>query len=1267
MPIPTNQKLVPVAISTRDFLLSKNLILSDTIEKYGSVSWANGINKPATIGLETDYIKPSLDIVDGALSDRSFQLNKNRFTNDSSTKNDLISVSSPNSQYYDSTTNKPYALTENDISLKSSEIRDRTINSNSYRSFDDNVKYSVSDNKLAYSTTSNEDYLTKYGKNTKGKFENAGNIIGGLATGRSSGFSPDGVVPNYDIKSSLSGRILGAAGIIDDTPLGKAGVTGLAFAMMNNAIYNVQQETLGNINTSITNLMSNGLGSVIVPNNDITVPSSGLGKATDILQKITGFEVPRSFLPDSYSFFTFDDKSLIPRLDFKSLGQSYFDDFGNNQVLVDNTGKGAQIALFRNLNASLMNGANHGGGYAPAYKDKTGNSGVSGEGYMTYANESDKYDTLKTQGIYGVNSKFSWGDDLTGDINYGFKNKKSLLSKTAELFKRDDIKVDPKIKTLVNRYDGKPDDPNSEISTINDGRISKGNGVRNANKDEKKTFCRTWTSYDRYDKVSSLQKHRGLYGNGPAGIRLSDITSSVLDANGFVRIAPTSNDKDIKRFMFSIENLAWSDDLQNLKECEIGPGDGRNKGRIMWFPPYNLTFNDTSSVKLESNEFIGRGEPLYTYNNTERSGTLNFKILTDHSSSYNSFKTKAIDEINRYLFGCEDLPEIVTKNMSALDVDSLEVAKAKNMQEQVKVEKPSFQMMVLELYYPNDISSVDGVIDGITVGAILSGYENGSGVGIGEYMGEYKDKWVNKLNVGKNVGFSSNIDNFAKIVNENKTASVKIIGYASSHGTPPFNDTLATNRANNLKKYLIDTYNIDSTKITASGGGVVSKTKTKDQDDDEARFARKCDISIVENPELSEANEPTAIKKDPEDDDTRLTDAVIDGLFCESSYFDYLNENDPIAYTNITESIKTQIKYFQPAFHSITPEGFNARLNFLKQCTRQGPTTSAIGSSTVPSNMAFGRPPVCILRIGDFYHTKIIMDNVSFEFNDDGVHWDLNPDGIGVQPTIVDVSISFKFIGGSSLNGPISKLQNAVSFNFFANTEMYDERSDRMTKDGIYQQGKWLDRGVVEDNTTATAKKTPVVNSMVENEKELSKTSVNSDLDDDKILTSGNNWLTIRMDNSGIITGLLEIGSKDGDKLSKDHNLSLEIVGTGQKQIAVGVLKKPSGSGKVTAEIVSTEPFSTGLGSISLSNPVNDQTIFTFRCLDSDSNTPLAFADYGLLTFTCPDKGLSVNSLVEKQTFNEIMADPCCQCYSEDSSGTGVINGETCLGGGDDC
>jgi hypothetical protein len=39
---------------------------------------------------------------------------------------------------------------------------------------------------------------------------------------------------------------------------------------------------------------------------------------------------------------------------------------------------------------------------------------------------------------------------------------------------------------------------------------------------------------------------------------------------------------------------------------------------------------------------------------------------------------------------------------------------------------------------------------------------------------------------------------------------------------------------------------------------------------------------------------------------------------------------------------------------------------------------------------------------------------------------------------IVKVDMGFKFIGGSSLGGPIKQLQNAVSFNFFANTGIYN-------------------------------------------------------------------------------------------------------------------------------------------------------------------------------------------------------------------------------------
>jgi hypothetical protein len=61
-------------------------------------------------------------------------------------------------------------------------------------------------------------------------------------------------------------------------------------------------------------------------------------------------------------------------------------------------------------------------------------------------------------------------------------------------------------------------------------------------------------------------------------------------------------------------------------------------------------------------------------------------------------------------------------------------------------------------------------------------------------------------------------------------------------------------------------------------------------------------------------------------------------------------------------------------------------------------------------------------------------------FSYEPLQWDLNPEGIGVQPMLTKVDLNFKFIGGSSLGGPITQLQNAVSFNFFANTSVYNER-----------------------------------------------------------------------------------------------------------------------------------------------------------------------------------------------------------------------------------
>lgn len=171
---------------------------------------------------------------------------------------------------------------------------------------------------------------------------------------------------------------------------------------------------------------------------------------------------------------------------------------------------------------------------------------------------------------------------------------------------------------------------------------------------------------------------------------------------------------------------------------------------------------------------------------------------------------------------------------------------------------------------------------------------------------------------------------------------------------------------------------------------------------------------------------------------TGVQKGIVERYDNEGEFFELLEKNDPFMHHLITN----KIRYFDPAFHSISPEGFNARLTFLHQCTRQGSTVggadSQIGSTAY--NLAFGRPPVCVLRLGDFYYTKIIINSISIQY--ETPQWDLNPEGIGVMPMFAKVSLNFVFLGGSDLAGPISRLQNAVSFNYYANTGVYDNRAE---------------------------------------------------------------------------------------------------------------------------------------------------------------------------------------------------------------------------------
>ena len=212
-----------------------------------------------------------------------------------------------------------------------------------------------------------------------------------------------------------------------------------------------------------------------------------------------------------------------------------------------------------------------------------------------------------------------------------------------------------------------------------------------------------------------------------------------------------------------------------------------------------------------------------------------------------------------------------------------------------------------------------------------------------------------------------------------------------------------------------------------------------------------------ENGNLSNISGKTSTSLNLDDDNN-----VLNRYDMESLFFNSLDEKAPL----LRDKINEKVKYFDPAFHSITPEGFNSRLTFLQQCTRAGQTNSANvnGKDTGnANNMAFGRPPVCVLRLGDFYHTKIVITNISINYGGDKPQWDLNPEGIGLQPMYADIKLDFHFLGGSDLAGPISRIQNALSFNYYGNTGVYDNRSEMITYD---ENGKMINfKGInYEDN-----------------------------------------------------------------------------------------------------------------------------------------------------------------------------------------------------------
>jgi len=784
---------------------------------------------------------------------------------------------------------------------------------------------------------------------------------------------------------------------------------------------------------------------------------------------------------------------------------------------------------------STIDGGGIDGGFtwtSPKYKDNAGFT--VGPGGKNVAQDPD-YKSISSQ--------------LTSNesTNYTFKTN-SLLDNTQRII--DSTPSDS------NRYSHAGNAISNISKVFNDGykEITKGSKVKkyvNQNGAEVGTeYCRLFTKDTPYLTYNDLQKTVANTSGSELNGNIRKFSYSVLDSTYNLNIAPFKNpgstnilNNKVKKYMFSLENLAWRTSKKpgftynDLPVCERGP----NGGRIMWFPPYNLTFSETVTPSFESQDFIGRPEPIYTYKNTKRGGSIGFKMIVDHPSVLNLIVNKVLaKESNRqvvneivdsFFSGCKkyDIYDLAAK-FNTLPLSDLIAVQEIINEQNIPIEQ--IQDALNEISSPgnNGTDNPDAASNPSPELGDFTTYEN-----IGFYFDndipgpstveevsgsfeEYYNTYITKLSIYQSNSTAEekpkmqpffddvikwNFDQVKEMIKQlypilsQQQATVTLImdGSASPVASAAYNKKIAKRRLSSVKNFF-KTYELDlgnevmslkdfvdktllftttalgeNTNATpkASFGNVDtfscsdtpgdpnyqaigdSKNKTYSTRAMACRAVRFNKVIIEPTPppapapplvdpiQKQEQGYQKVINKDIFSKVKEgISKKILRSLLSECDYFEVVKGSNPMFF----DSIKDKIKYFHPGFHSMTPEGLNSRLVFLNQCARPGDTiptikpdgTTANGDA---SNTNFGVPPVLILRIGDFFNCKIIPGTITLKYE----NLDINPEGIGVQPMICDVSLSFDIIGGMGLKEPVDKLQNALSFSYYANTEMYDERA----------------------------------------------------------------------------------------------------------------------------------------------------------------------------------------------------------------------------------
>jgi len=706
-----------------------------------------------------------------------------------------------------------------------------------------------------------------------------------------------------------------------------------------------------------------------------------------------------------------------------------------------------------------------------------------------------------------------------------------------------------------NRYSHVGNAINKGSTIFNDGykQITKGSQIQKWDNPAKgvytnsNVYCRIFTKDKPYYTFSNLQKTDG---------NIRKFSYSVLDNTYNLNIAPLKNpgstnivDGKVKKYMFSLENLAWRTSnragltYEDLPECEKGP----NGGRVMWFPPYDLTFSETSKPNFNAVNFLGRPEPIFTYKDTTRSGSISWKIIVDHPSILNVIVNKELSNqqtgtvnqiVDSFIAGClkfdiyelakrwntlrrDQLVELQKKVVMAKSDEYEEIIKTNGLfNETTTTDRkanvftgPDFSSLTdLGFYFDNDIPKTGSENYSNLYSSYVVNQDYLSKTESNTFLQDaikYNFEIVNSDFIPK---IKEYFETYPKDNTQKPRITIELVGSTSAPASVDYNYKLSQRRAQSVKIYLdglLPQYKDNITvKLSPQGETITNlsvKTKNKNNigsyncgnEDPTYLTDRKFSIPAMACRRVSiksiDAQKPEPLSDDKTKINRRdelvsekqlralppkpatvtveekfkqgIGKAILRSLLSECDYFELIKESDPFFY----DSMKQKIKYFSPAFHAITPEGLNSRLTFLQQCTRPGDTIPVIDINGKPKynnavNTAFGAPPVLVLRLGDFFNTKIIPTDVQFAYEP---LLDINPEGIGVQPMIVKVSLNFNIVGGMGLKEPIQKLQNALSFNYYANTEVYDERAD-WTDDSFKQVDESLKKALFDDQAPVT-------------------------------------------------------------------------------------------------------------------------------------------------------------------------------------------------------